>query len=118
MKAAIGSYETEGKLKLFPSEFGHSPIFVIVDLETGEIVEKKENPFKAEESKDKFKRLAEYLEEVDYFVGKQFGPNALRLKQLYNKVPVVVNAETVEEVIEKLKNAKEKLNSEAYIILL
>ncbi|AAR39233.1 NEQ386 [Nanoarchaeum equitans Kin4-M] len=118
MKAAVACYESNGVYKLFPTEFGHAPIFVIVDLDTKQIVEKRENPYKGEESKDKFKKLAEYLKDVDYFVGKQFGTSVLKLRPMFNKIPVVVNAETLEEAIEKLSNSKDKLNLDSYVILL
>jgi len=118
MKAAIAVYEHEGKLKIFPGEFGHAPFFAIVDLDSKQLVEKRDNPFKAEESKDKFMKLADYLKDVNYFVGKQFGSNALRLKEKFNIVPIVINAETLEEALEKIEKNKEKLNLGAHIVIL
>jgi len=118
MKAAVAAYEVNGVIKIFPTEFGHAPFFAIVDLETGQVIEKKDNPYKAEESKDKFKKLAEYLKDVNYFVGKQFGSNALRLKEQFNIIPIVVNAETLEEAIKKIQENKDKLNYGAHIVIL
>lgn len=108
MKAAFGVYKYKDKLYIFPGEFGHSPFFAIVDLDKGEVLELRENPYKAYEGKGKFKLIAELLKDVQYFVGYEYGEDVNKLIERFGIIPIKVSEEDFEKALEKVRKAEIK----------
>ncbi len=108
MKAAVGVYKYKDKLFIFPGEFGHSPLFAIVDLREGKVLELRDNPYKAYEGQGKFRKIAELLNDVQYFVGYEYGSDVNKLIEKFGIIPIKVKEENFDVVIKKLRNIEIK----------
>ncbi len=107
MKAAFAVYKYKEKLYIFPGEFGHAPYFAIVDLDEGR-VEMRENPYKAFEGKGKFKKIAQLLNDVQYFVGYEYGEDVNKLIEKFGIIPIKTKEEDFDRVLEKVSRLKIK----------
>ena len=116
MKAAFGVYKYKDEYYIFPGEFGHAPFIVIVDLDSGNVLEIKDNPYKAYEGKGKFKKMAEVVGKVDFIVAGEFGEDANKMIQMFGIRPVIVKHMKLEEAIEHVKKNLDKIRNATQVI--
>ncbi len=116
MKAAFGVYKYKDEYYVFPGEFGHAPFIAIVDLDTGEIIEIKDNPYKAYEGKGKFKKMAQVVGDVNFIVAGEFGEDANKMIQMFGIIPVVVKHMKLEEAIKRVRENLEKIKGATQVV--
>ncbi len=118
MKAAFGVYKYKDEFYVFPGEFGHAPFIAIVDLDTENVIEVKDNPYKAYEGKGKFKKMAQVVGDVDFIVAREFGEDANKMIQMFGIIPVVVRHMKLEEAIKRVKENLEKVKDTTQVVSL
>ena len=116
MKAAFGVYKYKDEYYVFPGEFGHAPFIAIVDLDTGNILEIKDNPYKAYEGRGKFKKMAEVVGDVNFIVAGEFGEDANKMIQMFNIIPVVMKHMKLEEAIGKVRENMDKIREARQVV--
>ncbi len=103
-KFAVGTVDGE----VFTDDhFGESSYFFIYEYNDGniELVEKRENT-KYEErmhgDPQKAGKISNILNDIDVLIGKEYGPNVVRMKKRY--VCIVSRIDSIEDAVNKLNS--------------
>jgi len=95
------------KLSSKPDDrFGRGNYFQIVDSETGEIIEAKENPFKSGAHGVGIKTSNYVAKNADVAICKKFGPKAAEVLKQSGVQMYITKGNTVKDVVEHFKNNK------------
>jgi len=110
MKVAVSTMD--GK-EITKDHFGEGKFFLIYEIDDEPILlEKRENTSPNEEhgSNEKAKGISSILSDIQIFIGYQFGPNIMRIKDKF--LPVISRERNIEKALELFKRYEEKIMEE------
>ncbi len=111
MKVAVST--NDGK-EITKDHFGDGEFFLIYELgDKLTLLEKRKNTSPPEEehgSKEKAKGISDILSDIPIFLGYQFGPNIMRIKDKF--LPVVSRERNIGKALELLKKYEDKIKEE------
>ncbi|EDY34442.1 Dinitrogenase iron-molybdenum cofactor domain protein [Aciduliprofundum boonei T469] len=110
MKVAIST--TDG-IEITKDHFGDGKFFLIYEIgDRIKFIEKRENNSPEEEhgAKEKAKGISAILSDIPVFIGYQFGPNIMRIKDKF--LPVISRERKIEKALELLRKYENEIKKE------
>ena len=110
MKVAVST--SDGK-EITKDHFGEGKFFLIYEVGDGVmLLEKRENNSPEEEhgAKEKARGISTILSDIPIFLGYQFGPNIMRIKDKF--LPVVSRERNIEKALELLRRYEDEIKKE------